>query len=203
MVPLVGYGLLDHGGGPSSLEVVLCCLNARQKRRRICLGRVHHPGRQDQLGVEVVGLLAVEQGIFTQVGEQTVVDAIEDGHDRLDAVEHGRAQLELVFHLGKIDTRLLLGALQVGHVVVEEGAVLGANTTVSASVPIIDVTGSEPIAIRGRVPANAVIVPGTRPKEFPAGIYQLQTPLLIGYRSESTDRKTSLNDALRTFEVEV
>ena len=77
----------------------------------------------DQLGVEVVGLLAVEQGIFTQVGEQTVVDAIEDGHDRLDAVEHGRAQLELVFHLGKIDTRLLLGALQVGHVVVEEGAV--------------------------------------------------------------------------------
>ena len=94
-------------------------------------------------------------------------------------------------------------SIVVEGVIVEEGAVLGANTTVSASVPIIDVTGSEPIAIRGRVPANAVIVPGTRPKEFPAGIYQLQTPLLIGYRSESTDRKTSLNDALRTFEVEV
>jgi 2,3,4,5-tetrahydropyridine-2-carboxylate N-succinyltransferase len=88
-------------------------------------------------------------------------------------------------------------------VVVEAGAVLGANTTLSASIPIIDVTGDEPVEIRGRVPANAVIVPGTRAKEFPAGRYHLQTPLLIGYRSESTDRKTSLNDALRTFGVEV
>ena len=94
-------------------------------------------------------------------------------------------------------------SIVVEGVIVEEGAVLGANTTVSASVPIIDVTGDEPVEIRGRVPANAVIVPGTRPKDFPAGRYQLQTPLLIGYRSETTDRKTSLNDALRTFEVEV
>jgi 2,3,4,5-tetrahydropyridine-2,6-dicarboxylate N-succinyltransferase len=88
-------------------------------------------------------------------------------------------------------------------VIVEEGAVLGANTVVSGSVPIIDVTGSSPVTIKGRVPANAVIVPGTRPRAFPAGRYDLQSPLLIGYRSESTDRKTSLNDALRTFEVEV
>jgi len=94
-------------------------------------------------------------------------------------------------------------SIVVEGVVVEEGAVLGANTTISASIPIIDVTGGEPIEIRGRVPANAVVVPGTRVKEFPAGEYALQTPLLIGYRTESTDARTSLNDALRTFGVQV
>jgi 2,3,4,5-tetrahydropyridine-2-carboxylate N-succinyltransferase len=87
--------------------------------------------------------------------------------------------------------------------IVERGAVLGANTTITASTPIIDVTGSEPIETRGRVPANAVVVPGTRPKAFPAGTYDLQCALIIGSRTDSTDRKTSLNDALRTFEVQV
>lgn len=57
--------------------------------------------------------------------------------------------------------------------------------------------------MRGRVPANSVVIPGTRPKEFPAGTYQLQCALIIGQRTESTDTKTSLNDALRTFEVQV
>lgn len=94
-------------------------------------------------------------------------------------------------------------SIVVEGVIVEHGAVLGANTTISASIPIIDVTGSEPVEIRGRVPANAIIVPGARAKQFPAGTYDLATPLLIGYRSESTDEKTSLNDALRTFEVQV
>ncbi len=94
-------------------------------------------------------------------------------------------------------------SIVVEGVVVEAGAVLGANTTLSASIPIIDVTGDEPVEIRGRVPANAVVVPGARAKEFPAGVYHLQAPLLIGYRSASTDRKTSLNDALRTFGVEI
>jgi 2,3,4,5-tetrahydropyridine-2-carboxylate N-succinyltransferase len=94
-------------------------------------------------------------------------------------------------------------SIVVEGVVVEAGAVLGANTTLSASIPIIDVTGIEPVEIRGRVPANAVVVPGSRAKDFPAGTYHLQTPLLIGYRSASTDKKTSLNDALRTFGVEV
>ncbi len=88
-------------------------------------------------------------------------------------------------------------------VVVEEGAVLGANTTISASIPIIDVTGDEPVEIRGRVPANAVVVPGARPRRFPAGTYYLQTPLIIGWRNETTDRKTSLNEALRVFGVDV
>lgn len=94
-------------------------------------------------------------------------------------------------------------SIVVEGVLVEHGAVLGANTTISASIPIIDVTGDHPVEIRGRVPANAIIVPGARSKEFPAGAYDLATPLLIGYRSEKTDEKTSLNEALRTFEVQV
>ncbi|NNC74838.1 MAG: 2,3,4,5-tetrahydropyridine-2,6-dicarboxylate N-succinyltransferase [Acidimicrobiia bacterium] len=87
-------------------------------------------------------------------------------------------------------------------VIVEEGAVLGANVALSASVPIIDVTGDEPVEYRGRVPAYSVVVPGVRPKEFPAGTYNLACGLLIGKRSQSTDTRTSLNDALRVFEVE-
>ena len=87
--------------------------------------------------------------------------------------------------------------------IIEEGAVLGANTTITASTPIIDVTGPEPIEMRGVVPANSVVIPGTRPKDFAAGTYQLQCALIIGQRTPSTDRKTSLNDALRTFEVQV
>jgi 2,3,4,5-tetrahydropyridine-2-carboxylate N-succinyltransferase len=86
---------------------------------------------------------------------------------------------------------------------IEEGAVLGANTTITSSTPIIDVSGPEPIEMRGIVPANSVVIPGTRPKEFAAGTYQLQCALIIGKRTPSTDRKTSLNDALRTFEVQV
>jgi 2,3,4,5-tetrahydropyridine-2-carboxylate N-succinyltransferase len=88
-------------------------------------------------------------------------------------------------------------------VLIEAGAVLGAQTAITSSTPIIDVTGPEPREWRGRVPANAVVVPGTRPKDFPAGRYDLQCALMIGKRTESTDRKTSLNDALRTFEVPV
>ena len=87
-------------------------------------------------------------------------------------------------------------------VIVEEGAVLGANTTITSSTPIIDVTGDEPVEHRGRVPARSVVVPGTRPKEFPAGTYDLQCALIIGQRSESTDRKTSLEEALRVFGVQ-
>jgi 2,3,4,5-tetrahydropyridine-2-carboxylate N-succinyltransferase len=88
-------------------------------------------------------------------------------------------------------------------VVVEEGAVLGANTTLSSSIPIIDVTGDEPVEYRGRVPAYSVVVPGTRPKAFPAGTYQLSCGLIIGKREQTTDEKTSLNDALRVFGVQV
>jgi 2,3,4,5-tetrahydropyridine-2-carboxylate N-succinyltransferase len=76
-------------------------------------------------------------------------------------------------------------------------AVLAPNVTLTAAVPIIDVTGPEPVEHRGYVPPRSVVVPGTRPKEFPAGAYQLSCALIIGRRTESTDLKTSLNDALR------
>lgn len=84
-----------------------------------------------------------------------------------------------------------------------ERAVLGANVVITASTPIIDVTGAEPIEHRGYVPPRSVVVPGTRAKEFPAGTYQLPAALIIGERSASTDLKTSLNDALRGFGVAV
>jgi 2,3,4,5-tetrahydropyridine-2,6-dicarboxylate N-succinyltransferase len=76
-------------------------------------------------------------------------------------------------------------------------AVLAPNVTLTASVPIIDVTGDEPVEHRGYVPPRSIVVPGTRPKEFPAGTFNLSCALIIGRRSESTELKTSLNDALR------
>ncbi len=84
---------------------------------------------------------------------------------------------------------------------VGSGAVLAPNVTLTAWVPIIDVTGPAPVEYRGYVPPRSVVVPGTRPKEFPAGTYDLSCALIIGQRSESTDLKTSLNDALREFGI--
>jgi 2,3,4,5-tetrahydropyridine-2-carboxylate N-succinyltransferase len=83
------------------------------------------------------------------------------------------------------------------------GAILGANTTLTASIPIIDVTGDEPIEYRNYVPPRAVVVPGTRPREFPSGTVQLACAYIIGQRSEDTDSKLSLNDALRTHGIAV
>jgi 2,3,4,5-tetrahydropyridine-2-carboxylate N-succinyltransferase len=76
-------------------------------------------------------------------------------------------------------------------------AVIGPNVSLTSSVPVIDVTGDEPVEHRGFVPPRALVVPGTRPKKFPAGTYQLACALIVGWRSESTDLKVSLNDALR------
>jgi 2,3,4,5-tetrahydropyridine-2,6-dicarboxylate N-succinyltransferase len=94
-------------------------------------------------------------------------------------------------------------AIVVEGVHVEKEAVLGANVVLTSSTQIIDVTGSEEVVHKGRVPARSVVVAGTRTREFPAGNYQLQTALIIGQRRESTDQKTSLNDALREFGVSV
>jgi 2,3,4,5-tetrahydropyridine-2-carboxylate N-succinyltransferase len=80
-------------------------------------------------------------------------------------------------------------------------AVIAANVTLTAAVPIIDVTGPQPVEHRGYVPPRSVVVPGTRPKEFPAGTYQLSCALIIGRRTESTDLKTSLNEALREYGI--
>jgi 2,3,4,5-tetrahydropyridine-2,6-dicarboxylate N-succinyltransferase len=77
------------------------------------------------------------------------------------------------------------------------GAVLGPNVSLTRTVPIIDVTGEQPVEHRGYVPPRAVVVPGTRPREFPAGTYHLACALIIGWRSEATDLRVSLNEALR------
>jgi 2,3,4,5-tetrahydropyridine-2-carboxylate N-succinyltransferase len=94
-------------------------------------------------------------------------------------------------------------AIVVEGVRVGREAVLGANVVLTASTPIIDMTGSEPVEYRGRVPARAVVVPGTRTKKFPAGEVQLAAALIIGERKQSTDQRTSLNEALRDFGVAV
>ena len=86
---------------------------------------------------------------------------------------------------------------------IEEGAVLGAGTVITASTPIIDVTGPEPKTLKGLVPARSVVIPGSRPKQFPAGTYEIPCALIIGKRSASTDTKTSLNDVLREHDVAV
>jgi len=86
---------------------------------------------------------------------------------------------------------------------VEEEAVLGANVVITASTPIIDVTGPKEVIHKGRVPARSVVIPGTRPKQYPAGTYSIPCALIVGHRSAATDRKVSLNQALREFEVQV
>lgn len=86
---------------------------------------------------------------------------------------------------------------------VEKEAVLGANVVLTASTKIIDVTGKTPVELKGRVPARSVVIPGSYTKQFPAGEFQVPCALIIGQRKESTDKKTSLNDALREHNVAV
>ncbi len=130
------------------------------------------------------------------------------------------AQIGRDVHLsGGVGIGGVLEPLQAAPVVVEDGAflgsraivvegvrvgreaVLGANVVVTASTPVIDVRGEEPVETRGSIPPRAVVVPGTRTKEFPAGSYGLPAALIIGTRSEATDRKVSLNVALREYGV--
>jgi len=94
-------------------------------------------------------------------------------------------------------------AVVVEGVRIGAGAVIAPNVVLSASIPIIDVTGSEPIEHRGAVPPRKVVLPGVREKTYPAGTYGLQCALIVGERSASTDLKTSLNDVLREFEIAV
>jgi len=92
-------------------------------------------------------------------------------------------------------------SIVVEGVIVEKEAVLGANVVLTQSTRIIDVSGNEPREYRGRVPERSVVIPGTYPKIFPAGQYQVSCALIIGQRKTSTDLKTSLNEALRDFNV--
>ena len=86
---------------------------------------------------------------------------------------------------------------------VEKEAVLGANVVLTGSTKIIDVTGETPVEMKGRVPTRSVVIPGSYTKKFPAGEFQVPCALIIGKRKESTDKKTSLNNALRENNVSV
>ena len=92
-------------------------------------------------------------------------------------------------------------AVIVEGVIVGEQAVIAPHVVLGGSIPIIDVSGPAPVEHRGYVPPRSVVLPGTRPREFPAGTYQLACALIVGQRRESTDLRTSLNDALREYEI--
>ena len=104
-----------------------------------------------------------------------------------------------------IEDNVFIGSrcIVVEGVHVEKEAVLGANVVLTASTKIIDVTGETPVEIKGRVPSRSVVIPGSYTKKFPAGEFQVPCALIIGQRKESTDKKTSLNDALRENNVSV
>jgi 2,3,4,5-tetrahydropyridine-2,6-dicarboxylate N-succinyltransferase len=104
-----------------------------------------------------------------------------------------------------IEDNCFLGSrcIVVEGVRVEKEAVLGANVVLTGSTKILDVSGPEPVESRGIIPARSVVIPGTYPKKFPAGEYQVPCALIIGQRKESTDMKTTLNQALRDYNVSV
>ena len=150
--------------------------------------------------------------IGARVGEGTLVDTW--------ATVGSCAQIGRRVHLsGGVGIGGVLEPLQAAPVIVEDdafvgsrcvvvegvrigqGAVLGAGVTITASTPIVDVRGGEPRETRGAVPPRAVVIPGSRPKRFPAGEFGLACALVIGERKASTDLKTSLNDALREYGV--
>lgn len=132
------------------------------------------------------------------------------------------AQIGADVHLsGGVGIGGVLEPLQAAPVIVEDGAfigsraivvegirigkeaVLGAGVVLTSSTRILDVTGPEVVEYKGEVPPRSVVIPGTRPKSFPAGEFGVPCALIVGRRKESTDRKTSLNDALRTHAVAV
>ena len=104
-----------------------------------------------------------------------------------------------------IEDNCFLGSrcIVVEGVIIEKEAVIGAGVVLTKSTKIIDVSGDNPIEYKGRVPARSVVIPGSYPKIFPAGEYQVPCALIIGQRKASTDVKTSLNEALRDFNVSV
>lgn len=100
-----------------------------------------------------------------------------------------------------IEDKCFVGAnsVIVEGTLVEEGAVIAAGTVITGSTHIIDVSGPEPKEYRKFVPANSIVIPGTRPRQFPSGTYNIPCALIIGKRTAGTDSKTSLNQALRNF----
>ena len=180
-----------------------------------------------ELGVRVVPPAAVRYGAFVSAGAILMPSYVNIGAwvgpgTLVDtwATVGSCAQVGANVHLsGGVGLGGVLEPVQAAPVIVEDGAFVGSRcvivegvrigreavlapgVTLTASIPIIDVTGADPVEYRGHVPPRSVVVPGTRPKDFPAGTYQLSCALIIGRRDESTDRKTSLNDALREFGI--
>ncbi|MGZ4339363.1 MAG: 2,3,4,5-tetrahydropyridine-2,6-dicarboxylate N-succinyltransferase [Gaiellaceae bacterium] len=181
----------------------------------------------EQLGVRVVPPATARYGAYLSPGVVLMPSYVNIGAwvgantmvDTWATVGSG-AQIGANVHLaGGVGIGGVLEPPGARPVIVEDGAFLGSrcivvegvrigreavvapNVTLTASVPIIDVTGPEPVEYRGYVPPRSVVVPGTRPKEFPAGTYHLSCALIIGQRNEATDLKTSLNDALREYGI--
>ena len=181
----------------------------------------------DEAGVRVVPPAVARRGAFLSpgvilmpsyvnigawVGPRTMVDTW--------ATVGSCAQIGADVHLsGGVGIGGVLEPLQAAPVIVEDGAFIGSRVVLvegvrvgreaviapgvvlTGSVPVIDVTGDEPIEHRGVVPDRAIVVPGSRPREFPAGSYGLPCGLIIGYRDAGTDAKVGLNDILREFGV--
>ncbi|MGZ4395201.1 MAG: 2,3,4,5-tetrahydropyridine-2,6-dicarboxylate N-succinyltransferase [Gaiellaceae bacterium] len=163
---------------------------------------------------EGVVLMPSYVNIGAWVGPRTMVDTW--------ATVGSCAQIGADVHLaGGVGIGGVLEPVQASPVIVEDGAFIGSrciltegvrigeravlapNVSLTASVPVIDVTGPEPVEYRCFVPPYSVVVPGSRSKEFPAGTYEVACALIIGRRNAQTDLKTSLNDALREFEIGV
>jgi 2,3,4,5-tetrahydropyridine-2-carboxylate N-succinyltransferase len=181
------------------------------------------------LGVRVVPHAVARYGAFIANGVVMMpsyvnIGAFVDGGTMVDtwATVGSCAQIGKDVHLsGGVGIGGVLEPLQASPVVIEDGcfigsrcivvegvrvrkeAVLGANVVLTKSTRIIDVTGDEPKEYRGEVPERSVVIPGSIPKAFNAGTYNVPCALIIGKRKESTDKKTSLNEALRTHQVAV
>jgi 2,3,4,5-tetrahydropyridine-2-carboxylate N-succinyltransferase len=179
------------------------------------------------LGVRVVPHAVARYGAFLASGvimmpSYVNIGAYVDSGTMVDtwATVGSCAQIGKNVHLsGGVGIGGVLEPLQAAPVIVEDGcfigsrcivvegvhvkkeAVLGANVVLTKSTKIIDVTGPDPITMIGEVPERSVVIPGSYTKHFPAGEYQVPCALIIGKRKESTDLKTSLNDALRDFGV--
>ena len=183
----------------------------------------------DEKGVRVVPPAVARRGAYIAKGvilmpSYVNIGAYVDEGTMVDtwATVGSCAQIGKHVHLsGGVGIGGVLEPLQAAPVIIEDGAfigsrcivvegvrvgkeaVLGANVVLTASTKIIDVTGTEPKEIKGYVPERSVVIPGSYTKEFPAGAYQVPCALIIGQRKESTDKKTSLNDALREYNVSV
>ncbi len=182
-----------------------------------------------QLGVRVVPHAVARYGSYLAKGvimmpSYVNIGAYVDEGTMVDtwATVGSCAQIGKNVHLsGGVGIGGVLEPVQAAPVIVEDGcfigsrcivvegvrvckeAVLGANVVLTQSTKIIDVSGEKPIEYKGIVPERSVVIPGSYTKKFPAGEYQVSCALIIGKRKESTDKKTSLNDALRDFGVSV